>query len=183
VPLTSAESELLAACLAAHDQSARRPTPSLVAVLNAFFGSRNYANAIASACTALGTVHGPIVETYDLIVDPRGAALAGDILDRGRKVPGWGSSFAKGGIDPIWDPVDSRLRALAPSAMRMVDGITRLLSNHGKDLWPNPSTYTAATAIALGIRRELAPWLFIHGRLAAWSQAILLEGGLWAQQQ
>jgi hypothetical protein len=38
-----------------------------------------------------------------------------------------------------------------------------------KGIWPNPSGYTAAAALALRVPRESVPWLAVQNRLVAWT--------------
>lgn len=141
----------------AHHEAVFRDNISSVTVINAMIGSGSYIQAIASAILTLGGLHAPIAQTMRVL---SGAALP-------ERIPGWGGSFQKDGPDPLFAPVV----ALLPAQMnRRIDEITGVLHARGKKIWPNPSAYTAAVALVLGIREELAPYLLIKGRLAGWTQ-------------
>jgi citrate synthase len=100
--------------------------------------------------------------------DPGG--MVGKILSAGGKILGWGGTFQKDAPDPIWAPVDQLLTRHWPVIGDKLDSVTDELHRHGKILWPNPSAYTAATCITIGLPAPLAPYLFIAGRLSAWTQ-------------
>ena len=51
-----------------------------------------------------------------------------------------------------------------------IDAITQYLDRHGKHLFPNPSCYTAAVALALEIPRYAVGEILIRGRLRAWTE-------------
>jgi citrate synthase len=103
-----------------------------------------------------------------LLSDSSPVGLAVKLLDEGKRVPGWGNSFIKG-PDSTFARVDQRLREMVPLTMERVDKITAFLHECGRVLYPNPSTYTAACALALGIPERIVPYLLIMGRLEAWT--------------
>lgn len=176
-PLNEQEGHLLQACVVAHASSATRDNISAVALRLAAAGSGDYARALAAALVSIGGPHAPIVQAYDLIAEPEPEVTAASMLDAGRRVPGWGSSFAKGKPDPIWTPVDAALRVVSPYIGVKLDKVTEVMK--AKNVYPNPSVYTAATAMALRMRKELSPWIFIAGRLNAWTTILVKEGQLW----
>ncbi len=164
---TQAQRALFGAVLRAHEASAGRPNASTVAVANAAGGSLDYTKAIAAGLATLGGLHAPLVQTYDLI--------HGMLMDTTKRpppglVPGWGSSFHKGEPDPLWVEVDAMLAKGWPYLMAIAGVISRELSARGKNLYMNPSAYTAMAAIALECPRDLAPYLFVAGRLEQWSR-------------
>ena len=171
-PLSESESEILRLLSAAHDESARRENVSHVALVNTFLGSGSYANAIAAAILTLGGRHGPIEETMRMLESHTSVVAA---LDNGVDllVPGWGNSFVKGRLDPLWEKTDTALRKARPDLMSRADAITDALHRRGKDVWPNPSYYTAAVAIALKMPPQIAGYLFITARLEAWTEIAL----------
>jgi citrate synthase len=178
-PLSEAEHELLRLLEIAHDASARRQNASTAAALNAYGGSGSYTNGLASALLTLGGLHGPIRQTVDLLTNATPVYEAELLLRAGRKVPGWGSSFVRGAPDPIWrdvaqwfedaDGTDHDHHSLAI----IVDQVTRALHRYGKFVYPNPSAWTACTAIVLGLPAEFAPYLFVASRLRAWTQLMM----------
>jgi citrate synthase len=178
-PLNAGEAALLAAVLAAHKASAGRMNESTRAMVAGAQSSGDYGKALASAILTLGGVHGPIEAAMRLLTHGRGGELGaqgviwrvGEILVRGGKVPGWGNSFYKGTPDPLWAGVDSLLAETIYGPI--LSEVTLALWERGKHLYPNPAAFTAATALLLGVPACVAPFLFVAGRLAAWSQQYL----------
>lgn len=157
---------LLDAVFRAHHQSAFRDNPSSVAFKLAFQSSDSFTQALIAALSTLGGVHAPLAQTYDLLNHKTPADAAYRIIKAGRKVPGWGTSFKD---DEIWKPVETVLRDDFPERWETLQSVTRVLHEFGKAVEPNPSAYTAITAIELGLQKELAVWIFISGRLDAWA--------------
>jgi citrate synthase len=169
-PFTENERALLDALFLAHHKSAFRDNPSSVTVANAASGSGDLGKAIAAAILTTGARHAPLVATVEFLSLENPAAMVADILKAGRKVPGWGGSFQKDGPDPIWTQTAKVLRDTNPLLVLKLDAVTLALQDHGKILYPNPSAYTAAASIAIGLPPSLAPYLFIAARLCAWTQ-------------
>jgi citrate synthase len=169
-PLSEPETKLLGAVLLAHHQSSFRSNASTVAVLNAAAASRDLAKSIVAGIMTLGGRHAPIEQTCELLGVEQPAAIVTEIIQSGRKVPGWGGTFQKDQPDPIWAEVSKLLEEFYPSLAARLDVITEALHAEGKKIYPNPSAYTAASAIALGLPAELAVYLFIGGRLDAWTR-------------
>lgn len=164
--ISEPERRLVEAMEVAHGLASFRDNPSSVAVNLAGAGSRSYTQAIAAALMTLGGPHAPLLDTWKLLAADDPAAEATEILKRGDKVPGWGSSFAE---DKTWEPVAMILRADFPQLAEKIDRVTGELRKAQKLIIPNPSAYTAAVAIALSMPAECLPYLFIASRLAAWS--------------
>jgi citrate synthase len=169
-PFTDAERVLVDALFRAHHRSAFRENPSSVTVLNAFAGSGDLSKAIAAALLTLGAKHAPLAQTVEFLSLEDPAGMVPKMLEAGQKIPGWGGTFQKDGSDPIWTEVAQLLVTGWPAIARKVDSVTIALIGHGKYLSPNPSAYTACVALALGLQAPLAPYLFIAGRLSAWTQ-------------
>lgn len=172
-PITTAEQMLLNALLAAHDQAARRENASSVTLRVAFAGSGSYTSALAAALNALGGPHAPLVETYELLASEAPVMAATDILMRGGRVPGWGNSFIKRVPDPLFAEVADLLKEHWPEVNITLSGITDCLWRCEKLIFPNPSAWTAAAALVLGLPAELAPFLFVAGRLSAWTELLM----------
>lgn len=170
--MTAPEGELLDAVLAAHHASVFRGNVSTVCLRTAYAGSNDYSKALVAALSSIGGLHAPIAETKRLLEHPDCLALARAMLKVGQKVPGWGNSFVHGSPDFIWGRVDELLKGWQGLHGRL-DSITCLLHESGKKVWPNPSAYTAATAIALEMPTAVSPWLFVSGRLDGWSRLLL----------
>lgn len=126
-------------------------------------------SAMIAASLSIGGAHAPIRLTLDFLTseDPEGAARR--MLGHGIRVPGWGNSFEKNGVDPIWKPVDEVFRQLYPRLGEQLDRITAVLHEAGKMIYPNPSAYTAITAIVLDVPPAVAPYIFIVGRFNEWT--------------
>jgi citrate synthase len=170
-PFTDNERALLDALFLAHHRSAFRDNPSSVTVINAAAGSGDLAKAIAAAILTTGTKHAPLMATIIFLsLDDPGGMVAKIYLSAGGKIPGWGGTFQKDEPDPIWVPVQELLTSHWPVIGAKLDSVTDELRRHGKILCPNPSAYTAAVAIAIGLPAPLAPYLFIAARLSAWTQ-------------
>lgn len=169
-PLTPAEVQLLSLVFAAHAASVARDNVSSVTLLHAFAGSGSYTSALAAALCTLGGIHAPIGETWDLLNHEEPAVIATGMLEFDAKIPGWGNSFVKGKRDSLWSAVELQLTA---EMGHVLEDITDILHQRGKNLYPNPSAYTAAAALIVGMPRHIAPFLFVAGRLSAWTERLL----------
>jgi citrate synthase len=174
-PLSDVETELLRRVAEAHADSARRDNISSVMLRSAYAGSGNFSGAIAGALLTLGGMHAPIEQTVQLLECANPAVVAREMLGRGEHVPGWGNSFHRGVPDPIWVGVDAFLREHFGELSEVMDAVSAELWHvKGLVLLPNPSAFTATTAIAVGIPARAAAWLFISGRLDAWAKLITI---------
>jgi len=169
-PLTESEQQLLDALFRAHHESTFRNNPSTVTVTNAAAGGGCLAKAIAAGILCIGAKHAPLEKTVEFLDQPFPAIEMPLILGRNERVPGWGGTFQREEIDPIWVEVDDLLRKFRPELARRLDSVTAEFAALGKQLYPNPSAYTACVAITIGLPASLAPYLFIAGRLSAWTQ-------------
>lgn len=165
--LSDEENLLLHAVFEAHGESAMRENCSTQALLVAAAGSRSLPQSLIAALSTLGERHAPLKETYDFLLQPNPEEVIGQILTVGGKVPGWGNSFHKG-PDPVWEPVRNTLQQCFPEMHSRLLEVTAILHSFGKPLQPNPSAFTAATAIILGMPKEMSYYLLIAGRLLNW---------------
>jgi citrate synthase len=149
----------------AHYQSALRGNCSHHALVAAAVGSGDYFKALAAGLMTLGGTHAPLMATYDVL-----CAEHLPVLHDGRRVPGWGNGFVKDGPDPLWQNVQEALEETSPEMSAKIQAITQHLHDAGKRVWPNPSCYTAAVAITVGIPRYAVGELLIRGRLKAWTE-------------
>lgn len=168
-PLTEDEERLLESLTSAHRKSTFRDNASTVSVLNAAMGSGDLSKAIVAGIMTLGDNHAPLEQTYRFLSQDNPAKGVAWNLEIGDKIPGWGNSFVKGMYDPFWLGVHEILHARFPRISDKIDAVTNELHARGKHVFPNPSAYTAATAIVLGLPAKLAVYLFIGARLDAWS--------------
>lgn len=167
-PLTDFGRELLDATTRAHSNSCERNNVSSQTVINTTIGSGDYLKAIAGAVLTLGGVHGPIEKTFNLLRNDNPTPSVLLCIEKGWRVPGWGNSFEKGHPDPHWAEVERILFTNGEWANKF-NSITETLHNAGKNIYPNPSAYTAACAIVIGLPANIAAYILISGRLAGWT--------------
>lgn len=177
--LNQYEAKLLELVLEAHHHSVFRENMSSIALKLSAAGSRSYTGALIGALSTLGELHGPIEKTTKFLALPAPWFAVPRFLADGRKVPGWGNSFVRGQKDPAWLPVDACLAAVFSDLFTKLERVTIALDGCGKKIFPNPSAYTAAAALALGIPAGLAPWLLVRGRVDGWTE-LLAKEGKWA---
>lgn len=171
---TEREHALLTALWDAHQAAAMRGNASGEAFKIAYAGSGDYTKALAGALATLGGRHGPIAETFKPLTSMNTPA---DVLQMnaifGKITPGWGNALVKGRDDPEFIWVRVELERMNPKLVERIDAITGALHARGKRIYPNPSCWTAAVAITVGLPAELSPYLFIAARLPVWSRAVL----------
>lgn len=169
-----AENALLTALWDAHQAVAMRGNASGTAFTMAYQGSGDYTKALAGALATLGEKHGPIVRTArwltQLLLSNTSMPVAPWVTGT---VNGWGNSLIKGRNDPDFLRVRDHLENINPGLVERIDSITGALHARGKHIYPNPSCWTAAVAITVGLPAELSPYLFIAARLPVWSRAVL----------
>lgn len=169
-PLSSEQEKLLNAVFKAHYKSSFRPNPSSVTVAQTADSSGDLSKAIAAGLLSLGAKHAPLEQTIRFLSLDHPEKNVAWTLETGEKVPGWGGAFQKDGTDPIWHEVDEIVSETRPDLSTKLFAVTVALHEHGKQIFPNPSAYTACAAIAVGLPANLATYIFILGRLTAWTQ-------------
>lgn len=173
-PFSDAEHLLVYMLFKAHHESAFRENPSTVSAVNGAMGSGALTGAIIGALSTLGGKHAPIIDVMSLLwsdatIHPLCKYVESHVKT-GTKLPGWGGSFQGKSEDPIWQPVAKLIAEQAPHLAKEMDDVTKEFHRLGKIIYPNPSAYTACVALIVGMPRELAPFLFIAGRLCGWTQ-------------
>lgn len=167
--VTPKKMELLQAVFDAHDMAARNnQNSSSGAAVNAFFGSAQLTNAIASAILTLGDAHGPISPArfvYERF-DERALKSA---IESGMKIPGFGNSFFKDSIDPAWSRVREIIEADFPRASGRINQLHSWMKETGKNLHPNAALYSAVICSELGMIPGSESAIFILARTAAWT--------------
>lgn len=167
--VTPKKMELLQAVFDAHDMAARNnQNSSSGAAVNAFFGSAQLTNAIASAMLTLGDAHGPIGPArfvYEKF-DERSLKSA---IESGMKIPGFGNSFFKDSIDPAWSRVREIIEADFPRASGRINQLHGWMKEAGKNLHPNAALYSAVICSELGMIPGSESAIFILARTAAWT--------------
>ncbi len=167
--LSGHEHALLTELAVAHIACAGRPNASSQAVVNSAAAHGNYAAAMIAGLASFGGRHGPLEETFDLLIldTPDAVEVVEGKLEARRRIPGWGTSFGEG--DPVWDIVESMVREQYKGTAETIDAVTAVLHRAGIERLPNPSCWTAAVAVGLGLPRHLTPMLFVLSRIGAWS--------------
>lgn len=153
----------------AHRLSAFRDNVSSNIIKNVSVGSDSYTSAIAAAILSIGGQHAPIHQTMQILEQDTPWNKVENILDQHHLVPGWGNGFVKGKEDPLWEPVDLALKPFTDLYIKIWN-VTDTLHDLGKFVYPNPSCYTAALALLMGIPKESAAVLFISFRLPSWTE-------------
>lgn len=166
-PLSEKEAELVDAMFYAHSKSVARGNVSSETFFQVASGSWQYCNALAAAILSVGGMHAPLADTIDVLSSEKPAIYA-SVLD---KVPGWGNSFEKRVPDVMWLEVAALIKHGWPDMHQKLEEVTQYLKT--KELFPNPSAYTSAVAIIIGLPKSIAPMLFVMGRLEAWSGMFL----------
>ena len=170
-PLSEAERQfLLAAVWDAQAASARANTQnaSNVAVCTVGQASLTLTNALAAGILATGGLHAPVTLARELIF---GSPLP-DSLPEGA-VPGFGNSFHRGQIDPVWQPLAKHLKDEHWSAWQMIEAWAGLLAGAGKAHHVNAAGLTAAVAYLVCWPVGLEPVLVIQPRLTVWAALYL----------
>lgn len=167
------ENALLTALWDAHQAVAMRGNASGSAFTMAYQGSGDYTKALSGALATLGGKHAPIMFTMQILRSPTSALDMSMCAVDGTKIGGWGNSLVRGRNDPDFLRVRDHLENINQELVERIDAITGALHARGKHIYPNPSCWTAAVAITVGLPAELSPYLFIAARLPVWSRAIL----------
>ena len=171
-PLDPVQVRLLTALGKAHHESALRGNISSQSVHFAAHGSRDFARAVAAGLVSIGGPDAPLERTVELLSAADPVEAVEGMLERKEKVPGWGNSFVRGEPDPIWSEVDARFSCDFPAISGTISSVTAYLHSRRRNLYPNPSAYTAAAAIAVGLPAPMAAYLFIAFRLSGWGKII-----------
>jgi len=167
--VTPKKLDLLQSVFDAHDMAARNnQNASSAAAVNAFFGSAQLTNGIASAILTLGDAHGPIGPAryvYERF-DDRALKSA---IGAGMKIPGFGNSFFKDKIDPAWSLVRELIESDFESANARIKQLHGWIKEVGKDVHPNAALYTAVVCSELGMIPGSESAIFVLARTAAWT--------------
>jgi len=160
---------LLQAVFDAHDMAARNnQNSSSGAAVNAFFGSAQLTNGIASAILTLGDAHGPIGPARFVYERFDGRALK-SAIEAGMKIPGFGNSFFKDRIDPAWSRVSELIKSDFSNANARIEQLHGWMKEAGKNIHPNAALYTAVVCSELGVIPGAESAIFILARTAAWT--------------
>jgi citrate synthase len=165
--------ELLQAVFDAHDMAARdNQNASSGAAMNAFIGSGSLENGIASAILTIGERHGPITQARIAYEQLNERTFESAILS-GIKIPGFGNSFFKHGIDPAWIRVREIIDVDFPRASDRIKQLHGWMKEAGKDVHPNAALYSAVACSELGMIPGSESAIFILSRIAAWTSSCI----------
>jgi citrate synthase len=159
---------LVDALFRGHREATQRQNISTEILKVAYMGSGDFLKSVVAAISSLGGTHAPILQAYSVL---RSALPWKGLMD-GEKIPGWGNSFVKGKPDPIWEETQKYISHYWHNVGDRIDWMTNNIHKEGKIVYPNAACYTAATAIILGLPKDLSPWLVIQARLPVWAQII-----------
>lgn len=168
-PLNPCEEELFNKVAEAHQVSALQGNISGQVIAMAAAGSSDYFKTLASAILTLGGLHAPITQSFRFLNNEDPSLYVPGMVEKKIMVPGWGNNIEKGGPVSKWAEVDDCLRQFFVEIHDKMCRVTKAFHALGKMIYPNPSAYTGAAAIVLGIPELVSGYLLIAGRLAAWT--------------
>jgi len=127
----------------AHRKSCRRDNVSTVVLRESWNSNgQDLYKSITAAMMTLGGIHAPIKRCYVMI----GRHLRNEPSLPYDLVPGFGSSFFKGAIDPILYDLSDYINVNHTQYEDIAIKIHNKLIDQGKNLYPNIAFYTAAVA-------------------------------------
>ena len=140
---------LIEAVLKGHDKASQRDNVSSVLIKILSSTGKNFFDSIVPAILSFGNLHGPIEQTYKLLIKDKKELdnLINRALKNNKKIPGWGSGFVKGKEDKI-QFISEKLKS--------------------KHIFPNAACYTASCCIVENIPVEVSTSLVIKGRIDGW---------------
>lgn len=151
---------------------------SSVVALTAYQGSSSLNQAIAAAILSMGETHAPVRQARDLIRKFKNWSrdkFNGHILQtirEGKKVPGFGHSFYKEGIDPAFQRPWELYRAVfdGPEPVGIIqDMINIFLIEKGKNpIYPNAAIITAAICEYCKMEPGMELGVVASARIPAW---------------
>ena len=177
-------SELIGLLIRAHESAARNNKGNLSSVVatTAYIGSLNYLQGISAGILSLGGVHAPIEKCRKLLkklqtMSPMGFELhiLGYIQNK-KKVPGFGHSFYKEGIDPAFAAAYNRYLDLvqAYGSRNLIGEMNRHLEDAFQrcekkfKIHPNAALITAAISEFLDLDPGSEMVIALRGRITAW---------------
>jgi citrate synthase len=183
-PLTSQEMHMISVLWDAHTESCFRNNASTIVIASVADSSQDMAKALAAGILTLGGKHAPIEQTVEFLLKEDPWRQVDHLVYLEKRIPGWGGTFQKDQEDPLWGNVKKTLEKYYPELAEKIAAVTVELHNRGKKIHPNPSAYTAAVAIAIGMNPKSAVSLVIACRLDAWCKiaAEYMEVKSWATE-
>ncbi|MEJ2655603.1 MAG: citrate/2-methylcitrate synthase [Desulfobacterales bacterium] len=157
--------KLIELLMEAQEAAVFRENASTHAFIIAAKASDNFAQAVAAALMTIGKFHAPITAARN-ILENADKSFIKDAIAAGTRIPGYGSSFVKGGQDPIFDKIDSELLKNHQQHHARIWEIFSWIKEYKKtDLYPNAACYTAVVSDISSVPFGAEIYLFIQGRL------------------
>jgi citrate synthase len=183
---------LLSELIQAHYKAASNNSISKMVFQATFEGSGNVVNAISAGLLTIGDKHGPLYQARALVKayeeDPENARnFMFSLLKEGEKIPGFGNSFFKTGIDPAfydvyrhYAEVFLRVHETYPSQNTVYElwevfynlKSLDLPRNGFAGIYPNAAIITGAIMELCGCVPFYENWIFINGRTRAWIESL-----------
>lgn len=162
------DEELLEALVKAHYSAARdNSNLSKQVVGETGYGSGDFGKAAAAGLLSLGGLHGPVVQARRLLRHATPEKISEILSDKTLRIPGWGNSFFKDKIDPVWDEVVALLRPRPIwDKIRMIDAV---IKSHGKNIYPNAGIFSAACMEEMGWTDGTEMVIFLVARSPVWA--------------
>ena len=169
-PELDSEKQLLMDLLIdAHSRAATdNANASSLTFINALYGSGRMENAIAAAMLTIGAKHGPISDAR-IIYEYATADFIKETVSAGEFIPGFGNSFYKDDIDPVWKGVDRYLSIKFAPAHKRIWELHSIMESCGKKLYPNAALYSAAVCSICGVKPGTEVAIFAIARISAWA--------------
>lgn len=126
--------------------------------------SLSLSNTLAAAMLTTGGHHAPVIQARRIVfrTQPR--------YEDGVIVPGFGNSFWKDRVDPVWLQVLDMILSGFPEETKKINDWSDVLRAAGKSFHPNAACMTAAVAEIVMWPEGLEPLLVIEPRIAEWAQ-------------
>ncbi len=164
--MTSFENHITTQALHMHAVLACRDNASTVTIKAMARLGRPLPESLAASILTLGNLHAPITQACRLWNLPHDnfSHKVWKMHKDGRKIPGWGGSFApEGEPDPVLTYYDEHM---PPAFLVKRDEMTAQVQYEtGRNIFPNAALYTAMFADLLALTPEAAPELVLRGRL------------------
>lgn len=164
------EMALLNLTLMAHTQAAKENTGNVSShvLQQAAHAGKEFPESMAAAILTLGMVHAPITQARGVLFSMENDAIREALWD-GARLPGFGNSFHKDGVDPAWQPVDEFLEQTFPEIHERIWDVSDIISNvKSKKVYPNAAAYTAAAAHLTKQPFGTEHAILLMGRVPAW---------------
>ena len=180
------KAELLGLLEEAHYNAAIRNKGNIsaTAAMVVYQGSLDPIKAVAAGLLSIGGTHAPVVAARELISNWRRdevttRRIVTNMIAAGQKIPGFGNSYYKEGVDPSFQEAYDKYREYAGED-NPIRNIERFLNNHLQaqngfqgHLYPNAAIITSGICDFLKMQPLYEIYSFIAGRSQAWLQLIL----------